>query len=155
MYLIPIDSLVLPDDHHALSIFIHLVKQLFTNPWMTLLFVLSFFASASQSANTPNWLALITDVNLPEHRGTVFSVANLCNSLGRTIGNIGVGVLLSLVSIAYHEPTSYMITLSILQIFLIPSAICYLLMAPKNVKDIHIVKQTLKNRARHASQSKS
>ncbi len=155
MYLIPIDSLVLPDDHHALSIFIHLVKQLFTNPWMTLLLVLSFFASASQSANTPNWLALITDVNLPEHRGTVFSVANLCNSLGRTIGNIGVGVLLSLVSIAYHEPTSYMITLSILQIFLVPSAICYLLMAPKNVKDIHKVKQTLRNRAKHVTRSGS
>ena len=61
------------------------------NPWMLLLFVLSFFASAAQSANTPNWLALITDVNLPEHRGTAFSVANLFNSLGRTIGNVGVG----------------------------------------------------------------
>ena len=154
MFFIPMDSLILPNDPDALSILVHLVRQLFTNPWMILLFVLSIMASASQSANTPNWLALITDVNLPEHRGTVFSVANLCNSLGRTFGNIGVGVLLSLVIMRYPEPKSYTITLSILQIFLIPSAICYLLMAQKNVMDIHNVKNTLKERARQSSLKK-
>ena len=154
MFFIPMDNLLLPNDNHAVSILIQLGKQLFTNPWMALLFVLSFLASAAQSANTPNWLALITDVNLPEHRGTVFSVANLCNSLGRTIGNIGVGVLLSLVAIRYQEPTSYVITLSILQIFLIPSALCYLLMAKKNVTDIHNVKQTLLDRAENVSINK-
>jgi MFS transporter, Spinster family, sphingosine-1-phosphate transporter len=154
MFFIPMDNLLLPNDNHALSILIQLGKQLFTNPWMALLFVLSFLASAAQSANTPNWLALITDVNLPEHRGTVFSVANLCNSLGRTIGNIGVGVLLSLVAIRYQEPTSYVITLSILQIFLIPSALCYLLMAKKNVTDIHNAKKTLLDRAENVSINK-
>ena len=154
MFFMPLDSLLLPNSHDALSILVHLVRQLFTNPWMILLFVLSILASASQSANTPNWLALITDVNLPEHRGTVFSVANLCNSLGRTFGNIGVGVLLSLVITRYPEPKSYMITLSILQIFLIPSALCYLLMAPKNVTDIHNVKNTLKERASQSSLKK-
>ena len=79
-------------------ILVGLIKQIFANPWMLLLFVLSFFASAAQSANTPNWLALITDVNLPEHRGTAFSVANLFNSLGRTIGNVGVGIILGVIS---------------------------------------------------------
>ncbi len=130
------------------------MQQLFMNPWMALLFVLSFLASAAQSANTPNWLALITDVNLPEHRGTAFSVANLFNSLGRTIGNIGVGIVLGLVAIRYQEPTSYVITLSILQIFLIPSALCYLLMAKKNVTDIHNVKETLLDRAENVSINK-
>jgi MFS family permease len=117
------------------------------NPWMALLFVLSLFASAAQSANTPNWLALITDVNFPEHRGTAFSVANLFNSLGRTGGNVGVGIILGMISTHYHEPKSYIMTLSILQIFLIPSAICYLLMAKKNVLDILKVKEVLKTRA--------
>ncbi len=154
MFFIPMDNLLLPNDNHALSILIQLGKQLFTNPWMALLFVLSFLASAAQSANTPNWLALITDVNLPEHRGTVFSVANLCNSLGRTIGNIGFGILLSLVAIRYQEPTSYVITLSILQIFLIPSALCYLLMAKKNVTDIHNTKKILLDRAENVSINK-
>ena len=142
------DNLQLPNDNHSISILVNLMRQIFTNPWMILLFVLSFLASAAQSANTPNWLALITDVNLPEHRGTAFSVANLFNSLGRTIGNIGVGIVLGLVSTRYHEPTCYIITLSILQIFLIPSAICYLLMAQKNITDIQNVKETLRLRSK-------
>lgn len=147
MFIIPMDNLQLPNDNNALSILVNLIKQMFMNPWMALLFVLSFFASAAQSANTPNWLALITDVNFPEHRGTAFSVANLFNSLGRTIGNVGVGTILGIICIHYHEPKSYIFTLSILQIFLIPSAICYLLMAKKNMSDIHNVKETLKGRS--------
>jgi MFS transporter, Spinster family, sphingosine-1-phosphate transporter len=147
MFIIPMDQLQLPHNSDALSIFFQLIKQFFMNPWMTLLFVLSLFASAAQSANTPNWLALITDVNFPEHRGTAFSVANLFNSFGRTVGNVGVGILLGLISIHYHEPNSYIITLSILQFFLIPSALCYLLMAKKNMLDIQNVKEILKDRA--------
>ncbi|WP_180955571.1 MULTISPECIES: MFS transporter [Bacillus] len=157
MFSVPMDNLSLPNDNNPIFILVSIIKQIFVNPWMALLFVLSFFASAAQSANTPNWLALITDVNLPEHRGTAFSVANLFNSLGRTIGNVGVGVLLGLISVRFQEPYSYIITLSILQIFLIPSAICYIKMAKKNVADINKVKETLKarseqNRSRALSQ---
>ncbi|MGG5254021.1 MFS transporter [Neobacillus sp. SM06] len=148
MFVIPMTNLSLPAGNHALGILIALLKQVLLNPWVTLLFVLSFLASAAQSANTPNWLALITDVNLPEHRGTAFSVANLSNSLGRTIGNVGVGILLGIVSSYAKEPNSYIITLSLLQLFLIPSAWCYIKMAKSNVTDIRKVKATLKRRAR-------
>ncbi len=148
MFIIPMNHLSLPEDHNAFVILISLLKQIIVNPWILLIFVLSFFASASQSANTPNWLALITDVNLPEHRGAAFSVANLSNSLGRTLGNVGVGVILSIVSLHTKEPSSYIITLSLLQIFLVPSALCYVLMAKKNVIDIQNVKETLKKRAK-------
>ena len=147
MFIIPMDNLSLPNDNNPIFIFIRLIQQIFVNPWMLLLFVLSFLASAAQSANTPNWLALITDVNLPEHRGTAFSVANLFNSLGRTIGNVGVGIVLGVISTYWDEPNSFIITLAILQIFLIPSALCYLLMAKKNVADIKHVKKTLKERS--------
>lgn len=147
MFIVPMTNLSLPTDNNAFSILVHLIKQIFINPWVLLIFILSFFASAAQSANTPNWLALITDVNLPEHRGTAFSVANLSNSLGRTVGNVGVGILLSVIAVNTKEPNSYIITLSLLQIFLIPSALCYVKMAKKNVKDIHNVKKTLKERA--------
>ncbi|CRK82722.1 MFS transporter [Neobacillus massiliamazoniensis] len=147
MFMVPMTGLSLPEGTNAILIFVQLLKQIVTNPWIALLFVLSLFASAAQSANTPNWLALITDVNLPEHRGTAFSMANLSNSLGRTLGNIGVGFLLSIISVHYKEPNSYIITLSLLQVFLIPAALCYLLMAKNNVTDIKKVKLTLKKRA--------
>jgi len=147
MFSIPMDNLLLPTDNNPILILISLLKQIFVNPWMVLLFVLSFFASAAQSANTPNWLALITDVNFPEHRGTAFSVANLFNSLGRTIGNLGFGTLLGMISIHYQEPNNYIISLSLLEVFLIPSAICYLLMAKTNMFDIRNMKETLKIRS--------
>ncbi|MDP4084288.1 MAG: MFS transporter [Bacillota bacterium] len=151
MFVIPMKNLLLPHNHNPLSILFYLIKEIFVNPWIALLFVLSLFASAAQSANTPNWLALITDVNLPEHRGTAFSVANLFNSFGRTIGNVGVGIILGVISLHYHEPKSYVITLSILQITLIPSAICYIVMAKKNITDILHVKEILKLRSEESS----
>jgi len=147
MFFIPLTGLSLHETNNAPLIFIDLIKQILVNPWITLIFILSFLASAAQSANTPNWLALITDVNLPEHRGAAFSVANLSNSLGRTLGNIGVGILLSMVSMHSAEPDNYIFTLSLLQLFLIPASLCYVIMAKFNAKDIHHVKNTLRERS--------
>lgn len=146
MFYIPMNNLLLPMSNNPMLILFNLLKQIITNPWMTIIFLLSFMASSAQSANTPNWLALITDVNLPEHRGTAFSIANLANGLGRTIGSAGVGTLLSIVSIHASEPQNYIITLSLFQLFLIPASLCYLLMAKHNVKDISDVKFTLRTR---------
>lgn len=134
--------------HTTAGILIDLARQIILNPWISLLFILSFFASAAQSANTPNWLALITDVNLPEHRGTAYSAANLFNSFGRTIGNIGVGIILGIVSTHFKEPYRYILTLSILQFFTIPSVICYFMMARHNRFDILSLKRTLRRRSR-------
>ena len=148
MFIMPMNNLMLPNNSNPSLIFLSLLKQIVINPWLTGMFILSFLASAAQSANTPNWLALITDVNLPEHRGTAFSVANLANSLGRTLGNIGVGFLLSIVSAYRGEPQSYVITLIIFQMFLIPSSYYYIKMAKNNDKDISEVKSILRERAK-------
>ncbi|MFJ5760760.1 MFS transporter [Neobacillus sp. NPDC093182] len=143
----PMTNLSLSNEKDELMILVSILKQIFINPWITLMFVLSLFASAAQSANTPNWMALLTDVNLPEHRGIAFSIANLFNSLGRAVGTAGVGILLGILSNRFTEPNSYIYTLSILQIFLIPSAICYLKMSRNNVIDIKYVNKILKERA--------
>lgn len=147
MFIIPMNNLLLPTNNNPALILISLLKQIAINPWITAMFLLAFLASATQSANTPNWLALITDVNLPEHRGAAFSAANLASSLGRTLGNVGIGVLLGIISSKMGEPNSYIITLILLQLFLIPSAYCYLKMAKSNDKDIKKVKLVLRKRA--------
>lgn len=146
MFAIPMKNLLVYDES-TLAILLSLLKQIVMNPWMTLIFVLSFFASAAQSANTPNWLALITDVNLPEHRGTAFSIANVASSLGRTLGNVGISYLLTIVSKYAGEPSNYIITLIIFQIFFIPAALFYIKMAESNVQDIGKVKLILRKRA--------
>ncbi|MCI1944208.1 MFS transporter [Clostridium luticellarii] len=148
VFVLPVKSLVLPQNNDPLLILIYLLKEVIVNPWIFMLFIFSFFASALQSANTPNWLALITDVNLPEHRGTAFSIANLANGLGRTIGNAGVGILISTIFVHIREPKNYIITLCLFQVSLIPSALIYMKMAKNNVKDIKEVKETLFKRAK-------
>ncbi|WP_462410781.1 MFS transporter [Neobacillus sp. Marseille-QA0830] len=146
-FFLPMDGLMLPVTKNPLVMLMAILKQNIVNPWMLVSFLLAFAASAAQSANTPNWLALITNVNLPEHRGIAFSVANLFNSLGRTIGNMGVGILLGMFSPQFKEPLSFIVTLVLLQVFLIPSAFCYLKMGKSNMTDIDHVKRTLKERA--------
>ena len=148
MFIIPMNNLLLPTNNNPALILLGLLKQIIVNPWITATFILAFMASATQSANTPNWLALITDVNLPEHRGAAFSAANFASSLGRTLGNIGIGVLLGVISSNIGETNSYIITLILLQLFLIPSAYCYFKMAKSNVKDINNVKMLLRSRAK-------
>lgn len=148
LFIFPIDQLSLPETTNSVTLFFSLLGQLFTNPWMLMLFIISLFASAAQSANTPNWLALITDVNLPEHRGAVFSIANLANSLGKTVGNLGMGGILAFVSIYLQHPGDYVLTMSLLELPLVPSALCYLFMAKYNVSDIKYVKKTLDNRSK-------
>ncbi|MGG3466066.1 MFS transporter [Neobacillus pocheonensis] len=147
LFIVPMTNLSLPNDKNEFIILVSILRQIFINPWMTLMFVVSLFASAAQSANTPNWMALLTDVNLPEHRGIAFSIGNLFNSLGRTVGNAGVGIMLGILSTRFTQPYSYIYTLSILQIFLIPSAVCYMKMSKNNVIDIKYVIKILKERA--------
>lgn len=146
LFMMPMKNLSLPIDNNPFEILLALLRQIAINPWMTLLFILAILSSAAQSANTPNWLALITDVNLPEHRGTAFSIANLANGMGRTIGNAGVGIILAIISVYKGEPENYIITLIIFQFFLIPAALCYIKMAKANVKDINDVKKVLHKR---------
>lgn len=148
MFIIPMNKLSLTDSNNPLTILLNLLKEIIINPWMSMIFLFSFFASAAQSANTPNWLALITDVNLPEYRGTAFSIANIANGLGRGLGNAGVSILLSVVSLYAGEPYNYVITLALFQLFLIPSSLLYIKMAKINEEDINDVKSILCKRAK-------
>ncbi|MDQ1003445.1 MFS family permease [Neobacillus niacini] len=147
LFNLPMTNLSVSTGKNEFIILVSILEQIFINPWITLMFVISLFASAAQSANTPNWMALLTDVNLPEYRGIAFSIANLFNSLGRAVGNAGVGILLGILSNRFTEPYSYIYTLSILQIFLIPSTLCYLKMSRNNVINIKYVNKILKKRA--------
>lgn len=149
MFIIPMNKLSLPSNDNPLSILFALLNQIVFNPWIGAIFIFSLFASALQSANPPNWLALITDVNLPENRGAAFSIANIANGVGRAIGNALFGILLSYLTFYLKEPQNYIVTLIIFQLFLIPSAIMYIKMSRYNKKDISHVKYTLRKRAQH------
>lgn len=148
MFTLPMNNLKLPDGSNPLSILVALLHQFIFNPWILVMFILAVLATAAQSSNTPNWLALITDVNLPEHRATTFSIANLVNGVGRALGNALMGVVLKAVS-SYHEsPHNYILTMVLFQIFFIPAVFGYYRVSKNSGKDIRRVRSILKRRAK-------
>ncbi|WP_285471646.1 MFS transporter [Actinoplanes sp. NBRC 101535] len=96
-----------------------------TEPTVGLSLVTAVFALMLTSANSPNWFAMIADVNPPQHRGTVYSLGNLINGVGRAGGNVLVGVAFRGLSGAFPPPLNYAVGLAAFQVFFIPTGIMY------------------------------
>lgn len=149
VFIIPLNNLTLPDGGSAFSILLSLLGQICLNPWILSVFLLSIFASAVQSANIPNWLALITDVNLPEHRATSFSISNFINGIARSCGNAFMGIALGIVSSFFGEPDNYIVAMATFQLFVIPSVFAYYKVSENSKRDITKVKSILRKRAKN------
>ena len=118
-----------------------------TNPWAATAFIAAILAIALTSADSPNWFALISDVNLPEHRGTVFGLGNLTNGVGRAIGNGLTGPTAAGLSSALPPPWNWATGLAVFQVFFLPTGYCYWRAAETAGTDIADVRATLADRA--------
>jgi MFS transporter, Spinster family, sphingosine-1-phosphate transporter len=118
-----------------------------TEPLMTMSFVAALLALAFTSANSPNWFALITEVNPPEHRGTVYSLGNLVNGVGRAAGNSLVGVTFRALEKALPPPLNFAVGMAAFQVFFIPTGLMYWLASRSSPKDIADVQHLLADRA--------
>jgi hypothetical protein len=123
------------------------LTSIFTEPAMTITFLTALGALALTSANSPNWFALIADVNPPEHRGTVYSLGNLANGVGRAAGNGVVGLVFRSLSTALPPPSNYATGLAIFQVFFVPTAAMYYLASRTSPRDIAEVRGLLAERA--------
>ncbi len=79
---IPLRGLQVTDGASTGTFIPEVLSAIVTNPWVGAAFLTALIALALTSADSPNWFALISDVNLPEHRGTVFGVGNFVNGFG-------------------------------------------------------------------------
>ncbi|MFI5909048.1 MFS transporter [Dactylosporangium sp. NPDC051541] len=133
-----------PENKPAIEI---VLGSLFTSPSLLAAFLLAVVALALTSANAPNWFALIADVNPPEHRGTVYSLGNLVNGVGRAAGNGLVGVVFAALARSFPPPANLAIGLAAFQVFFIPTGIMYWLAARTSPADIDEVHALLRQRA--------
>ena len=111
-----------------------------TEPTVGLSLLLAIVALALTSANSPNWFALIADINPPEYRGTVYSLGNLTNGVGRAIGNGLIPVAFAVLASRYPSPLNYAVGLAAFQLFFIPTGIMYWQAsrtAPRDIADVH------------------
>jgi MFS family permease len=145
-FFVPLRGLDVTAGASTATLIPEVIGELFTNPWVTLAFFTSLAALALTGADSPNWFALISDVNLPEHRGTVFGLGNLANGIGRSSGNVVVGVLAGSIERALPPPLNWAVGLAAFQVFFLPTGYMYARAARSSPGDIDEVHEILEAR---------
>ncbi|MEU4480901.1 MFS transporter [Micromonospora sp. NPDC023966] len=146
LFFVPI-RIDVPDGGSSGAVIRAVLASVFTEPTVGLSLLAAVLALALTSANSPNWFALIADVNPPEHRGTVYSLGNLVNGVGRAAGNGLVGVAFQALRGAFPPPLNYAVGLAAFQLFFIPTGVMYWLAARTSPRDIAQVHDLLHARA--------
>jgi MFS transporter, Spinster family, sphingosine-1-phosphate transporter len=135
LYFVPF-TIDVPDGGSSGEILRAVLLNVVTEPTVGFGLVLAVIALALTSANSPNWFALIADVNPPEHRGTVYSLGNLVNGVGRAAGNALVAVAFSRLAGAFPPPLNYAVGLAAFQLFFVPTGVMYWLASRSVARDM-------------------
>ena len=144
---VPLRGLEVTEGAGTLTLLGEMSLSLVTNPWVALAFVSALLAQLFTSADSPNWFALISDVNLPEHRGTVYGLGNLANGVGRSLGVALTGAVAGALERSFPAPINWAIGLSLFQVFFLPTGWCYWKASQSCPGDIMSVRTTLQRRA--------
>lgn len=123
------------------------LESVVTQPTVAIAFLAALVALALTSANSPNWFALLADVNPPEHRGTVYSMGNLVNGVGRAAGNGLVSAVFHALQRALPPPLNYATGLALFQVFFVPTGVMYYLASRTSPQDIDAIRDLLRERA--------
>jgi MFS family permease len=144
---IPLKGLEVTNGASTATFIPEVLGAIVTNPWVGAAFLTALIALALTSADSPNWFALISDVNLPEHRGTVFGVGNFVNGVGRATGTAVTAVTADAIQRSLPPPYNLAMGLSFLQLFFLPTGWCYWQASKTCPTDIEDVRATLTERA--------
>ena len=147
LYFIPFRDLILPEPANLWQLVLAVLQAFVSNGWVILAFVVAFTAVTFQSADPPNWAAMITDVNLPEHRGTVIGLSRLFRAVGNAISVWLAGWLFASLTNRLPEPDNYAVGLALFQIFVLPALICYFFLQKFIAADKKATLQLLTQRA--------
>lgn len=146
-FFMPIRGVTLPPDGTVMQLSWSVLMLLFTNASVLALFLVAFIAMALLAVDGPNWAALITDVNLPEHRGTVLGITRVVRAVGEAVSIGLTGLVLAALTQHFPPPNNYGLGLAIFQLLAIPAGLCYYGARKSVPADIQAVRQTLQERA--------
>ncbi len=147
VFFIPLHGLFLPEDGGIISVALFTLWSIISNLWIGFTFVVAIFAMAFSSADTPNRNALLTDVNLPEHRGTAVGMLAIAVGVGVALGNVTAGFTFEYLTQYFESPLNYVVGLTLFQLFFIPAGLCYYQLTKTSSRDITEMRQVLKQRA--------
>ena len=107
-------------------------------------------AIALSSVDIPNRSALLAEVNLPEHRGTMAGFFTVAIGVGVASGNALAGLSFGYLENSFPAPLNYALGLALFQFIFIPAGLCYYQLAKTTAHDIGQVKQILAERGQQA-----
>ena len=149
LFFLPLKGVIIPPDGNLLQISWAVIVSIVTNGWVALAFFTAFVGISLFSAEPPNRAALITDVNLPEHRGTVVGISRLFRAVANALSASLAGLVIAQATAVYPAPTNYAIGLTLFQLIVIPAGLCFIFIARTAPADIATIKQTLSQRAQN------
>jgi hypothetical protein len=147
LFFVPLRGLQLPADGGIIPVALATVLNIFTNPWVFAAFVLALVAVALASTDIPNRNAILTDVNLPEHRGTAVGFLTIAVGVGVAIGSGLTGLLIDALAAYFVAPLNYAVGLALFQLLFLPAGFCYYKLTKTTRADIAAVRKTLARRA--------
>lgn len=151
VFLIPFRDLNFPEQADLFILTISVLLSLVTNPWVATTFIVSIFAIALTSLDIPNQTALLTEVNLPEHRGTIAGMLLIMTGTGLALGSWLSGLLFTYLETYYASPLNYALGLALFQLFVLPAGFCYYQVTKTAGPDIAHMRQVLRERAEETS----
>jgi MFS transporter, Spinster family, sphingosine-1-phosphate transporter len=147
LYFLPLRNVAIATEGGLPTIVWGALLAIFTNGYVFLAFVVATAGVGLLAAATPAWSAIVADVNLPEHRGTMLGISRVFRSVGSAISVGLTGFVFTWLTADFAPPNNYAVGLAIFQIIAIPAGLCYLGVRRHVASDMARVRQTLTERA--------
>ncbi len=142
-------------DSGPVDIILLIANLCFTNPAFLGFAIVSFISTGIYSGVMPNIYALGTEVNVPEHRGTVYSGANLLMGIARGIGYLFIPLVAGMFGNSVAFPGNYILSLMASQGFFVISGFLSVILVKMSPLDIRNTKALLRSRAEQAKKKGS
>jgi MFS family permease len=155
VFFIPLRDLHFPEQADLFILTLSVLLSLVTNPWVATTFIVAVFAIALTSLDIPNQTALFSEVNLPEHRGTIAGLLTIMSGSGLALGSWLSGLTFTWLAPAYPSPLNYALGLALFQLFILPAGFCYYRVTKTAGPDIAHMRQVLRQRAEGAASPSS
>jgi MFS family permease len=148
VFFVPMIGLMLPEGGTVIAVTMATIISIVSNPWIAVTFVLALLAVAFSSADLANRRAILSDVNLPEHRGTVIGILSIAVGTGLALGNALGGLASDYFLTIVGTPLNYAVALALFQLIFIPAGFCYYQLSKTTAQDIGDMRRTLAERAK-------
>ena len=150
LFFIPFHNVTVPANGNILQIVWSVSTSLVTNGWVLLAFFVALIATSLQATDPPNWAAMLTDLNLPEHRGTIIGFTRLARAIGNAISVSLAAFVFQWLAPIVGEPDNFSFGLALFQLLVIPVALCYIGVIRSIIKDRRAIQNTLQKRAQES-----